>query len=69
MKYINILIINLIVLFLFYNNSMAYLGPGMAGGVIAATLGILIAIIAAIFGLIWFPLKKILHKKKNKKKK
>lgn len=45
----------------------AYLGPGLGGGIIAATLGIIVAIFAAIFGLIWFPLKKYFKNKKNKK--
>ena len=30
--------------------SHAYLGPGMGGGIITATLGLLVAIFAAIFG-------------------
>ena len=50
--------------------SFAYLGPGIGGGAVVATLGILLAIFAAIFGLIWFPIKKLLkeRRKKNKKK-
>ena len=47
--------------------SFAYLGPGVGGGVIAATFGIIIAILAALFGLIWFPLKKLFKKRKEKK--
>ena len=55
-------------LFFFLNNpSYAYLGPGVGGGIIAATLGVIIAILAALFGLIWFPIKKILAKRKNNK--
>ena len=38
----------------------AYIGPGMAGGVIAATLGIIIALLSAIFGILWFPIRRIL---------
>ena len=45
----------------------AYLGPGMGGGLIAATIGILVAIFAALFGLIWFPIKRFLKKRKEKK--
>ena len=50
-------------------SSFAYLGPGVGGGVIAATLGIIFAIIAALFGLIWFPIKRLLKKRKQKKEK
>ena len=53
---------------LFISVSHAYLGPGIGGGVIAATIGIIVAIFAAIFGLFWFPIKRFLNKKKDKKK-
>lgn len=45
----------------------AYLGPGIGGGALAATLGIIIALFAAVFGLIWFPLKRFFKKRKEKK--
>ena len=47
--------------------SFAYLGPGVGGGIIVATIGIIVAIFAALFGLIWFPIKKLLKKRKEKK--
>tara|TARA_B100001057_G_C22794944_1_gene929208 strand:+ start:1482 stop:1697 length:216 start_codon:yes stop_codon:yes gene_type:complete len=53
--------------FFIANPSYAYLGPGFGGGMIAATVGIIVAIFAAIFGLIWFPLKRLFKKKKEKK--
>jgi len=53
--------------FLTTSSSYAYLGPGLGGGVIAATLGIIVALFAALFGLIWFPIKRILKKRKEKK--
>jgi hypothetical protein len=55
-------------IFLFFfitTSSNAYLGPGVGGGVIAATLGVVIAIFAAIFGLIWFPIKRLIKKRKE----
>ena len=65
--------VKLIFLILIFLNlttpSNAYLGPGIGGGILLATLGIVVAIIASIVGLIWFPLKKIFNKKKEKKKK
>ena len=39
----------------------------MGGGVIAATIGVVVAIFAALFGIIWFPLKRFLKKKREKK--
>tara|TARA_B100000925_G_scaffold58522_1_gene38979 strand:+ start:1007 stop:1231 length:225 start_codon:yes stop_codon:yes gene_type:complete len=53
---------------LFFENILyAYIGPGMGGGLIAATLGIVIAIIASIFGLLWFPIKRFVKKKQYQK--
>tara|TARA_B100000035_G_C20784994_1_gene458578 strand:- start:388 stop:600 length:213 start_codon:yes stop_codon:yes gene_type:complete len=62
------IIISFFLILFISNTSYAYLGPGIGGGVIAATLGIIVAIFAALFGLIWFPLKKILKKRKEIKK-
>ena len=57
-----------ILFFLFITTSShAYLGPGVGGGVIVATIGVIVAIFAALFGLIWFPVKRLLKKRKDKK--
>ena len=56
-----------ILLLLLTEPSYAYLGPGVGGGMIAATIGVIVAILAAIFGLIWFPVKRLLKKIRNKK--
>ena len=53
--------------FLITTSSYAYLGPGIGGGILVATLGIVIAIFAAIIGVIWFPLKRFLKRRKKKK--
>ena len=47
--------------------SFAYIGPGVGGGVVAATIGIIVAIFAALIGLIWFPIKRLLKKRKVEK--
>ena len=57
----------IIILILFPNVSYAYLGPGMGGGFIAATIGIIIAIFALLFGILWFPIKRFFNKKKKDK--
>ncbi len=56
-----------IIVFSICKPSFAYLGPGVGGGAIMATVGIIIAIFVALFGLIWFPIKRIMKKKKRKK--
>ena len=57
------LILLLITLF-FSTHAYAYLGPGLGGGIITATIGILVAILALIVGIVWFPIKRYLNKKK-----
>ena len=59
--------LTLISLLLMTTSSLAYLGPGMGGGIIAAIFGIIFAIFAMIFGIVWFPLKRFLKKRKEKK--
>ena len=59
-------------LFLFLINlfslpSHAYVGPGMGGGLLAGVIGFLFAIFALIFGLLWFPLKRLIKNIKAKK--
>ncbi|HEY5326775.1 MAG TPA: hypothetical protein VIJ27_07225 [Mucilaginibacter sp.] len=46
-----------------------YIGPGLDGGVIAAVLGILASIGLALFAIIWYPVKKLIGKFRNKKHK
>ena len=59
--------ISLAILTFISTPSFAYLGPGIGEGVLVATLGVIIAIFAGLFGLIWFPIKKLLKKRKEKK--
>ena len=49
-------LILLFLLFVSSSPSYAYIGPGMGGGIIAATLGIVLAILAALFGIIYYPI-------------
>ena len=50
---------------LFQTHAISYVGPGMGGGLIAATIGVVVALLVSIFALLWFPIKKILKKKKQ----
>ncbi len=63
------IIISTLLLFFMTSSSYAYIGPGMGGGIILATIGIVIAIFAAIFGIVWFPIKRLIKKIKDKKSK
>ncbi|MFT5115348.1 MAG: hypothetical protein ACI8P9_004696 [Parasphingorhabdus sp.] len=50
----------------FYTPAYAYIGPGMGAGAIATLLGILGALLLAIFSVLYYPVKRML---KNRKKK
>ena len=57
---------NLIIILLSINiPAYAYIGPGMGGGVFAAVLGVIGAILLALFGILYYPIKRML---KNRKK-
>ena len=45
--------------------SYAYIGPGMGGGVIAAILGFFAAIILGLWGILYYPIKRALKKRKD----
>ena len=47
--------------------SYAYIGPGMGGGVIAAIIGFFAAILLGLWGVLYYPIKRALKKRKDKK--
>ena len=51
----------------FLSFTIAYIGPGMGGGFIAAVVGIFISIFLALFAILWYPFKKLIAKFKKKK--
>jgi hypothetical protein len=54
-------------IFLISLPSYAYIGPGMGGGVIAAIIGFFAAILLGLFGILYYPIKRALKNRKNKK--
>ena len=48
-------------------SSYAYIGPGMSGGVIAVVFGFFAAILLALWGILYYPIKRALKNRKNKK--
>ena len=47
--------------------SYAYIGPGMGGGVIAAIIGFFAAILLGLWGILYYPIKRALKNRKDKK--
>ena len=58
-------------IFLFLNSTylIGYIGPGMGGGIIAAILGIISAFLLALWGIIYYPIKRALKNRRKRKKK
>ncbi len=48
--------------------SYAYVGPGMGGGAIAAIIGFFAAILLGLWGILYYPIKRALKNRKDKKK-
>ena len=47
--------------------ALAYIGPGMGGGVIAAIFGIISAFLLGLWGILYYPIKRAIKNKKKKK--
>ena len=52
----------LLIFFLYIDTASAYVGPGLGMGAIGVIIGIIAAILLAILGVIWYPLKRMLRK-------
>jgi len=48
--------------------ALAYVGPGLGLGMIGAALGFLFSVVLVLFGIIWFPVKRIIKYIRKKKK-
>ena len=47
--------------------AQAYVGPGMGAGAVAAVLGVLAGLLMLVVGVVWYPLKKLARRLRNKK--
>ena len=43
----------------------AYIGPGLGVGAIGAILGVIGSILVAIFAILWYPIKRMIKRKKK----
>ena len=57
------------VIFLISLPAHAYVGPGMAGGVIAAVFGLITAFFLALFGILYYPIKRAIQNRKKRNNK
>lgn len=52
---------------LFPQSAQAYVGPGAGLSAIGAFLAVLAGIVVAIFGFVWYPMKRLLRTLRKKK--
>ena len=49
--------------------ALAYIGPGLGLGLVASIIGLFFSVILFVVAIIWFPLRKLFKKNKDKTKK
>ncbi|WP_019503495.1 hypothetical protein [Pleurocapsa sp. PCC 7319] len=62
---VSIFICVLLLVILVQQPAMAYVGPGTSIAAIGALLAIIVGVIAALFGFLWYPLKRLLKKRQQ----
>ena len=50
-------------------SSHAYIGPGIGAGTLAAIAGVIVSLFAAIFAVTYYPIKRLLKRRKANKDK
>jgi len=65
-KYMRFIILNLffVIIFSIPNLGYAYIGPGLGAGTIGIVIGIIASIFLALFAIFWYPIKRLLKRKK-----
>ncbi len=61
-KPIGLSLLSLLLTLLISQPAMAYVGPGTGLVAIAAFIALAVAVLAALLGFLWFPLKRLLRK-------
>ena len=51
-------------IFVSIDSAQAYVGPGLGVGALAVVLGVIVSVLLAIFAIVWYPLKRMLKKRK-----
>lgn len=47
------------------SSAHAYIGPGLGAGTIGVILGVVGSVFLALFAVVWYPLKRLIKKKKK----
>lgn len=62
-----IIFVIFLIFFSYSLNANAYIGPGIGLGALISVVGVILAIIFLLIALVWFPIKRYLRKKIDKK--
>ena len=60
-------IIMLLMCLLAARPSYGYIGPGLGAGTIGLVLGVIASVGLALFAVVWYPVKRMLRKRKDRK--
>lgn len=47
--------------------AMAYIGPGLGSGAMAAVLGSVLGLLMLLIGVVWYPIKRLIRRFRTKK--
>lgn len=64
-SYIGIFMFAFLLVILIPQPAMAYVGPGTGLAALGAFIAIVAGVIAAIFGFLWYPIKRLLRQRKQ----
>lgn len=62
---LKIALITLMMIVVFPQAAWAYVGPGAGIGAIAAFIGVVLCLLLAVFGFLWYPIKRFRQKRKD----
>ena len=65
LTFIEIAVVSLVLVLTIQTPVMAYVGPGAGLAAIGALLAIIAGVFAAIFGFLWYPIKRLMRKRKG----
>lgn len=51
----------------FSNDALAYVGPGLGAGALAAVLGVVGGILMLVVGVLWYPIKRVVRRFRERK--
>ena len=68
MRYISMVKLLVVFLFLLPFDAHAYIGPGLGAGAIGAIIGVFVSVFVAIFAVVYYPIKRLFKRKKAGKR-